>query len=355
MKRNFILAVMALAVLLQVQCSATGAKSTNDVAGAKEQILGKTWTDGFLFYEVQYLKKGEKVETYFDDMEAKFDMLFFMGGSLHEGGDYMIVRLNSDGSMSLFDFEDKNLGAVEYKVIDGEEALFVPNRWNDKIDILKPLKEGEDLRGFIVKQMVNYDLAGEYEDGKGKKYVFYPDKTRTKGFAKTEYTFGEVNFDPINVIVFSEKETYRYMGSECCDYELTLTPVVYNEDEVSWDDVTDKPLINLRKTRWTPPANIDSGKYPGKYPYASTQLLMRSDLLYFNKNQLQIMRNEIFARYGLKFKSNELREYFGAQDWYKPQFDDVTDKLTEREKQNIKLITEAEKDEEFQPMYDSQG
>jgi hypothetical protein len=55
------------------------------------------------------------------------------------------------------------------------------------------------------------------------------------------------------------------------------------------------------------------------------------------------MRNEIFARYGYKFKSGgEMDKYFKSQDWYSGQHDNVNDFLTELEKENIKLIRQIE-------------
>ena len=53
---------------------------------------------------------------------------------------------------------------------------------------------------------------------------------------------------------------------------------------------------------------------------------------------LDIMRNEIFAEYGYKFKTEKWQKYFSEQSWYTPMYDDVNDKLTEIDKANVKLI-----------------
>ena len=59
---------------------------------------------------------------------------------------------------------------------------------------------------------------------------------------------------------------------------------------------------------------------------------------------LQIMRNEIYARHGQKFAAgSEPATHFSAQAWYKPQFEDVSSKLTEIERINIALIQILEK------------
>jgi hypothetical protein len=59
---------------------------------------------------------------------------------------------------------------------------------------------------------------------------------------------------------------------------------------------------------------------------------------YLTIDDLDLMRNEIFAEYGLRFKTDKWRNYFSAQPWYRPRYDDVNDKLTEIDKHNIQLI-----------------
>jgi hypothetical protein len=66
-----------------------------------------------------------------------------------------------------------------------------------------------------------------------------------------------------------------------------------------------------------------------KYPEASNRYLTSQDLAGKSVWDLKVMRNEIFARYGYRFKSEDMREYFNKQAWYKPEYDDVTSQLTE--------------------------
>lgn len=58
---------------------------------------------------------------------------------------------------------------------------------------------------------------------------------------------------------------------------------------------------------------------------------------------LDLMRNEIYAAHGYKFKNAKLQAYFGKKSWYKPQFDTVDDKLSEIEKHNIQVILDIKK------------
>lgn len=80
-----------------------------------------------------------------------------------------------------------------------------------------------------------------------------------------------------------------------------------------------------------------------KYPQATIRRLHKSELSSYSADELRIMRNEIFAEYGYMFKSDDLKVYFDGQDWYEPRLTDVSDKLTEIEKSNVRLILEVEK------------
>lgn len=58
---------------------------------------------------------------------------------------------------------------------------------------------------------------------------------------------------------------------------------------------------------------------------------------------LDIMRNEIYARYGYKFKNEKWKKHFSACSWYKAEFDNVDNKLTEVEKHNVQVILDMKK------------
>ncbi|MFC2129424.1 YARHG domain-containing protein [Bacteroidota bacterium] len=62
----------------------------------------------------------------------------------------------------------------------------------------------------------------------------------------------------------------------------------------------------------------------------------------FSNEELRIIRNYIFAKYGYKFKSDDLQEYFSKFKWYAPQFDNVDDKITDVDKKIIAHIRKQE-------------
>lgn len=81
----------------------------------------------------------------------------------------------------------------------------------------------------------------------------------------------------------------------------------------------------------------------GDFPEASQRLLKASDVENLMKEDLEFMRNEIFARHGFCFNKRHLRQQFEMQDWYVPNTVDIKGFLTDIEKKNIALIKRYEK------------
>ncbi len=53
-------------------------------------------------------------------------------------------------------------------------------------------------------------------------------------------------------------------------------------------------------------------------------------------DETRLMRNEIFARHGKIFKSEDLKNYFGQQSWYKPTAEEV--EISDLEKKNVDFL-----------------
>jgi len=95
------------------------------------------------------------------------------------------------------------------------------------------------------------------------------------------------------------------------------------------------------------PASRDAGpaveNVPGRYPFTSQRYLTESDLRNMPSNELKIMRNEIFARHGYIFNTDAMKRYFSRQPWYRPESNDVIDRLSPIELANVQTIKAAEK------------
>ena len=83
----------------------------------------------------------------------------------------------------------------------------------------------------------------------------------------------------------------------------------------------------------------------GQYPETKNRKLTQADLQDKTKYELWIMRNEMFARYGYRFKNEELAAYFKA--WYKSNNRGTnyiySKRFSNLERNNLKLIIQHEK------------
>lgn len=105
--------------------------------------------------------------------------------------------------------------------------------------------------------------------------------------------------------------------------------VLYFEDNI-YERVIEKVEIKKAITK----------KRPFRYvtPFYKKEVLLQK-----SKDELQIIRNEVFARKGYIFeKGGDMDIYFSKLTWYDPRLKNVDDLLTENERQYILLIQSIE-------------
>jgi hypothetical protein len=84
------------------------------------------------------------------------------------------------------------------------------------------------------------------------------------------------------------------------------------------------------------------------FPETYSRYIDESELYIFNKRELRLIRNEIFARHGRIFSASDLASYFAGKAWYVPtyspeEFDANMDSyLNDYEKANLKVILKYE-------------
>jgi hypothetical protein len=176
---------------------------------------------------------------------------------------------------------------------------------------------GFDKDDFIL--VIGYDKQGEDWGG-----------------YETDYAFHHLIFPTVfrinDTLVKDNNLTYKYnpnLKEKFGDFISYTRPVVV------------KDMIN--KTEFLEEFDNIEGNYYRKYDMTSRFEVRESAFEEYSKEELRIMRNEIFAAHGYIFKSADLRDYFSKTKWYNPRFQDVTDKLTDIEKHNIQLILKYEK------------
>ena len=61
----------------------------------------------------------------------------------------------------------------------------------------------------------------------------------------------------------------------------------------------------------------------GRWPWTSERMIRPGELASLSLGELELMRNEIYARHGWIFRRPDLQNYFGSQPWYRPRSDNA--------------------------------
>ena len=190
--------------------------------------------------------------------------------------------------------------------------------------------------------------------------IFYPDRTfvfKLGGIEGTQkhYELGIWKLDGGKVVIdiykklgirpigeptnpevrFASNPEDYFIYEEYVPYEEWVTETkTFNSESLDYFD------ISLDTCHRASQIKIDIQKYfiNGDYKLASCRPLKNNDLVDLTKNELRLMRNEIFARYGYKFNSIDLQKHFLSKEWYNGYASNVDTYLTDVEKKNIKLI-----------------
>jgi len=295
-------------------------------ATAQQNIADKAWTNGDMEYRVQ----------------SKGNVFLFYGHDRNEGGFGFALTKRTDGKMYISEIQNEEVAyycfeqylnsTVEYKLLKGQELLFVRNQKNAIIDIFIV----DNLQNISTTALIRY-LAGSYTDANGKNYVFNANATRASGFGTTEqYTFDERQFVPDFIISFGNDKSYRITRkSGVNEVRLHFEPYMKdNYDE--WQPSKTGQSFTLTKKTWD--NNVADKNIQGRYPFTSSRVMTRGELILFTNDELDIMRNEIFARHGHIFKTARYRDYFNTQSWYKATVNDATSNLSEIERLNVEQI-----------------
>lgn len=180
------------------------------------------------------------------------------------------------------------------------------------------------------------------------------------------YWVGSFGKNKINIALAEVKGDSVFGHSVCAGNFRAIKGTIIQEGENVYkinmfepgDDKYDgefKFTIDLSKEElsgsWKPYKNTIAGKdytlskrdfmydpQVGDYPAASTTFLEVPDVENLLPEDIEMIRNEIYARHGYSFTNLKIRRIFDAIDWYIPMAIDIRDQLTEVEAHNIDLL-----------------
>ena len=135
--------------------------------------------------------------------------------------------------------------------------------------------------------------------------------------------------DKVTKLDSVQESTYEYPEEE--EYITTMDGALYKVKH------SGNVLQNTEQTENT------EGDYI--LPESNKKYYKKKDLKGLTKKEVKLARNEIYARHGRIFTTDEIREYFESKDWYTGTVDEVSDsKLNKYEIANRDLIVKYEKE-----------
>lgn len=188
----------------------------------------------------------------------------------------------------------------------------------------------------------------------GIMLMFFGKKTETVNNPNVEEVRNEENGEaPSQIPQETQKETVTPTPTQA----VTATPVpdtgnqqsanaggvLRNSSDPGAGSVQTPPDTVIRNTP-APQYNYTRGEFI--IPDSSARYVTYADLDRLTEWQIRIARNEIYARHGRMFKSEDLQQYFGSTSWYYPTVPaEVFDNsyLNQVEVENLKTITQYEK------------
>ena len=274
------------------------------------QIDGLQWTNGQGSYKCTTNEDGN---------------LALMGGET-DFGEGCVFKKTAYGKFDVLvtgDFSDDAKYAEYREIYDGyDQKNKVIVFKNDKKNVCD-IAINSNANDFKNQNLIEV-LQGIYTDNTGKEYNFAGSALNGEPFEVYFYELGVPNCiklknGKIVMVIFSDNGIDLYNAQE--------------DPEDGWGRFKKTTLYKSLKKK----DKINEG-LEGYYPFTSTKIIYPSMMNYFSKQQLRIMRNEIYARKGYVFSSADLKAHFSKMSWYKPINDNSKVVLSDLEQLNVDLI-----------------
>lgn len=187
----------------------------------------------------------------------------------------------------------------------------------------------------INKQVATYS----YKDN----YFIIPDSSDRY---LTEYDLSGLTKDQLEIArnEIYARHGYQFQQQKMINYFNNQSWYVKSNKKVTTDDLSELEYANVVFIQKFEDEGISNNNeiYYGGFviPDSSYRKVTADELKYLSNHQLAVARNEIYARNGYIFVSNEWKDFFVNEPWYTPISTSVT--LNSTEEYNVARILEEE-------------
>ncbi|WP_198508924.1 YARHG domain-containing protein [Bacillus sp. FJAT-44742] len=285
----------------------------------------------------QQLAENVKGENFLFSLEEEDKGLFSKVYIIHPKS--FFIKATIEGEKTSLLLNDKEINGPVSTSAKKEFGPFLPGLY-----VLEAINEEEFVTVHDSQHIELFSDEGEKTielDVTGNFIEVTSNQKNVKLFANGKDTGVVINgtskFGPVpgdgSLEIYGQKEISGRI--------VTSDPIVINKEtsaslfiEEIEEQPTEKEVVTIEK-----PVYLSSNDFI--FPDSHFRLISSSELRGLTKDQLRIARNEIYARNGYVFNSNDLRQYFSSKSWYVPnRFYDGS--LNSTEKQNVHLIKSLE-------------
>lgn len=187
----------------------------------------------------------------------------------------------------------------------------------------------------INKQVATYS----YKDN----YFIIPDSSDRY---LTEYDLSGLTKDQLEIArnEIYARHGYQFQQQKMINYFNNQSWYVKSNKKVTTDDLSELEYANVVFIQKFEDEGMSNNNetYYGYFviPDSSYRKVTTDELKYLSNHQLAVARNEIYARNGYIFVSNEWKDFFVNEPWYTPISTSVT--LNSTEEYNVARILEEE-------------
>ncbi len=281
------------------------------------------WYDGSLCYNATKASGGMfTLNAMSEGEELEFMLIPIQGKS----GTYHVADSSND-KLNPYDY----IHTVVHQQKDGWDVLCFYNVKNQLEAVMQHESEGDSQQLNIAKW--KNQIMGEYTDDEDMNLdiIIQWDHISVNGelasFEVITFNGLVTPYIHINEIPGSVNKLEGSWEIEQTLEGFLLHSVRFDSEDYIWVRENLAPLVFKENAPMVP-----------RFAYASSTLLNDKKFRNLDKKALRIMRNEILARYGYRFKSADLQAYFGREPWYEPAANNSSIAPTFLEQLNIDLI-----------------
>lgn len=243
----------------------------------------------------------------------------------------------------------EDVNSIETKEQEDKEDL--KKYLENVLPLAIKMGEGEAVKKYFSKEFVDlYNRVEDYDRRSSGEIGFWNSDfwtDRQEGYIKkiTVLSVSDINNNKAVVTVQLAVDDYN----NNIDNDTRVFNMIFENGKWLIDDYYDYKKnfkIYLMGTdnqkASSSNSNLDNN---GSFNILSNRRLSEADLAGMSNKELEIMRNSIYARYGYKFKREDLLDYFSQYSWYNPTTSDmgaIYNQMNDNEKYNIDFIKSHE-------------